>query len=302
VPIATFRALREKMANMFVKAYVLESMAYRTAGAMDAAIEQIDKSQPDATDKVVKAIEEYAVEASIMKIWGSEALDYAVDEGVQIHGGYGYSQEYAIEGAYRDSRINRLFEGTNEINRLLIPGTILKRSMKGEVPLMPFAAKLEKELAEGGPKAAGDGPLAAEVLVSEQVKRATVYACAKAIKRYMMELSKPERQMVLMAMADMIMEVYGLDSAVSRALQYVDERGADRAAIPMLLTRIHAAETADFVRSSACRLLSNCLEGGELERAVAAVGKILPFVAVPTYELKDRVAAHLIEREAYNLE
>lgn len=302
VPIATFRALREKMANMFVKAYVLESMAYRAAGSMDEAIALIDKSAEDATEKVVAAIEEFAVEASIMKVWGSEALDYAVDEGVQIHGGYGYSQEYAIERAYRDSRINRLFEGTNEINRLLIPGTILKRSMKGQVPLMPFAMKLEKELGEGGPAADDEGPLAAETHLSERVKRAVVLTCGRAIKRYMMELSKPERQMVLMAMADMIMEVYGLDTAVARTRQYVAERGADKARIPVLLTRIYAAETADFVRTTACRLLGNCLEGEELRKAVAAVETLLPFVATPTYELKDQVAAHLIEREAYNLE
>ncbi len=302
VPIATFRALREKMANMFVKAFVLESMAYRAAGAMDEAIARIDKSAEGATDLVVAAIEEYAVEASIMKVWGSEALDYAVDEGVQIHGGYGYSQEYAIERAYRDSRINRLFEGTNEINRLLIPGTILKRSMKGQVPLMPFAMKVEKELAGGGPEAAAEGPLAAEVHLSDRVKRAVVLACGRAIKRYTMELSKPERQMVLMAMADLIMEVYGLDSAVARTMQYVAERGEGRARVPLLLTRIYAAETADLVRTTACRLLGNCLEGEELRKAVSAVETLLPFVPTPTYELKDQVAAHLIEREAYNLE
>lgn len=302
--IGTFRALREKMADIFIKAYVLESMAYRTAGLMDEAILRIDKSAPDASEQVVKAIEEYAIEASIMKVWGSEATSFAMDEAVQIHGGYGYIQEYPVERGYRDSRINRIFEGTNEINRMLIPGTLLKRSMKGQVPLMPFVGKIQKALKDPSamPKKPESGPLASEAHAVELARRAVALTCGSAIRKYLAKLGQPEHQMVLIAMADLIMEVYALDSAVNRTLQAIEARGEGGSRISITATRVFVAEAVDKIRTIAYRLLSNCMEGDELEGGLASLGELLPYIPLSTFALKDELAAHLLEREAYNLE
>ena len=301
--IGTFRALREKMANMFVRSFVCESMAYRTAGAMDTAIKEIDQTAPDGMEKVTRAIEEYAIEASIMKVWGSEALDYATDEAVQIHGGYGYVEEYPVERGYRDSRINRIFEGTNEINRMLIPGTLLKRNMKGQVPFMAAVAKVQKELKDPSTlPQLGEGTMAEPIFVAEMTKRAVLLACGTAVRAYLTKLTQPDYQMVLMSMADLLMEAYAVDSAVTRTLQYIEERGEKKARIPIALTKIFAAETSDKVRTLASRLIANCLEGEKADTAVQGVNTLLPFVPTATFDLKDEVAAHILERETYNLE
>src|SRR5207245_4036715 len=147
--IADFGLVREKLANMASLIYVGESLVYRTVGMMDMALNEIDKSGVDAAKETRKAIEEYAVECSIIKVWGSELLDYVVDETVQIFGGYGFVEEYPAERAYRDARVNRIFEGTNEINRLLIMQMLLKRSMSGQLPLMTVIKKLMDEIVSG---------------------------------------------------------------------------------------------------------------------------------------------------------
>ncbi len=148
-PLSDFGAIKEKIANMAVKIYAAESATYRTVGLIDEILEQIDENDPDYNEKALKGIEEYAIECSIIKVFGSEVGDYCVDENVQIHGGYGYSQEYPAERHYRDSKINLIFEGTNEINRLLIPGMLLKKAMKGELPLLQAGKKLMDDLLSG---------------------------------------------------------------------------------------------------------------------------------------------------------
>src|SRR5205814_6015627 len=147
--IADFGLVREKLANMATLIYVGESLVFRTVGMMDAALAAIDKSAPDASKKTLKAIEEYAVECSIIKVWASEMLDYVVDETLQIYAGYGFVEEYPAERAYRDARINRIFEGTNEINRLIITGFLLKRAMGGQLALMPAIKQLMDEVLSG---------------------------------------------------------------------------------------------------------------------------------------------------------
>jgi hypothetical protein len=226
-----------------------------------------------------------------------------MDEAVQIHGGYGYVEEYPVERGYRDARITRIFEGTNEINRLLIPGTLLKRSMKGQVPIMPYFAKVQQELKNGTlPTPAADGPIAAEVHAVELAKRAAVYACASAIRKYLTKLGQPEHQMVLIAMADLVMETFALDSTVSRTVQYVAERGPDKARISVALTRLFVTQTVDKMRVIANRLLANVLEGAELDAGLAAMNTLLPFSRLDTFAVKDELAEHLLAREAYSLE
>src|SRR5205823_9208982 len=175
-----------KLANMATLIYVGESLVYRTVGMMDAALSEVEKSGANAAQETRKAIEEYAVECSIIKVWGSEMVDYVVDETVQIYGGYGFVEEYPAERAYRDARINRIFEGTNEINRLIITGFLLKRAMSGQLPLMPAIKKLMDEVLAG--PALGEeieGPLSEERKLVAQAKKLSLFAAGAATQKYM---------------------------------------------------------------------------------------------------------------------
>src|SRR3954449_6356320 len=187
--IADFGLVREKLANMATLIYVGESLVFRTVGMMDTALAVIDKSAADAAKKTLKAIEEYAVECSIIKVWASEMLDYIVDETVQIYGGYGFVEEYPAERAYRDARINRIFEGTNEINRLIITGFLLKRAMGGQLPLMPAIKQLMDEVLSG-PSAVEDvdGVLAEEQKLVASAKKLGLFAAGAATQKYMMQI------------------------------------------------------------------------------------------------------------------
>src|SRR5437763_7689778 len=184
--IADFGLVREKLANMAALIYVGESLVFRTVGMMDTALASVDKSADDSARLTLKAIEEYAVECSIIKVWASEMVDYVVDETVQIFGGYGFVEEYPAERAYRDARINRIFEGTNEINRLIITGFLLKRAMSGQLPLMPAIKKLMDEVLAGPALAEEvEGPLVEERKLVTQAKKLGLFAAGAATQKYM---------------------------------------------------------------------------------------------------------------------
>ncbi|HEX6988718.1 MAG TPA: acyl-CoA dehydrogenase family protein, partial [Bacillota bacterium] len=238
--IASFPLIQQKLARMAARTYALESMVYRTAGLFDDTLSQLDDSADDAGLQAAAAIAEYAVEASINKVFGSEALDFVVDEAVQIHGGYGYIQEYAVERAYRDARINRIFEGTNEINRLLIPGTLLRRAMKGEVPLMEALGRVQQELASLSPLAgmggAGD-PLQALRGQVEGARKAALMVAGLGVQKYMMQVE--EQQEFLAAAGDLAIELFAAESAVIRA-QKAAAAGHPEAALHGALARLHA--------------------------------------------------------------
>ena len=299
--ISKFHAIKEKLALMFARTYAVESMGYRTTGAIDARAEKIDKKSPRAPEEMVKAVEDFAVEASILKVAGSEALWYCADEGVQIHGGYGYIAEYAVERVYRDCRVNRIFEGTNEINRMLIPGTILKRAMKGQFDLLGAVQKIAAEAKDPGklPKP-GKGPLAEEACVADLLKRGVLYASNHAVTKHMADLQK--QQMLQMAMADMMMEAYAVDSMVARARQIATEQGEDKARIPALLTKLYLANAVRAVRARAEELLIDVSEDAELAGRIDELSRFLPIYRFPTMPAKLAVADHLIERERYVLE
>jgi len=217
--LCDFGLIREKLARMAALAYVGEAMSYRTTGLVDrrAAAGGATPGTPAFERDLIAAVEEYLVEASILKVWGSEALDQAADEGVQIHGGYGFVEEYAIERIYRDSRVNRIFEGTNEINRMLVPGTMLKRAAKGGFPLPELCRAVAEAVARGELPAGGRGRLAREARVAERNKQLFAFAAGVALEA--LGPAVAERQEGLGALADVAIEAFAVDSAVARALQ-----------------------------------------------------------------------------------
>src|SRR5258707_374799 len=219
--IADFGLVREKLANMATLIYVGESLVYRTVGMMDVALGEVDKSGADAAKETRKAIEEYAVECSILKVWGSAMIDYVVDETVQIYGGYGFVEEYPAERAYRDARLNRIFEGTNQINRLIITGFLLKRAMSGQLPLMPAIKKLMDEVL-AGPSAGEEleGPLADERKLVAQAKKLALFVSGSATQKYMQAIQ--DHQEIMGAIADMTIQTYAMESAGLRAQQIVE--------------------------------------------------------------------------------
>ena len=223
--IAEFGLIREKLARMVALAYVGEAMSYRTTALIDrrAAAGGHRRGTAEYEQDLVAAVEEYNIEASILKVWCSEALFQAADEGVQIHGGYGFVEEYPIERIFRDNRVNRIFEGTNEINRLLVPGTLLKRAAKGAFPMMDMAGSVAAALREEGPPPTPPGPLSRERRVAELGKYLFAYATQVAVEAFGAGIG--ERQEVLGALADVAIEAYAVDSAVGRALQRPDPVG-----------------------------------------------------------------------------
>ena len=263
--IADFGLVREKLANMATLIYVGESLVYRTVGMMDVALAEVDKSGADAAKETRKAIEEYAVECSIIKVWGSEIIDYVVDETVQIYGGYGFVEEYPAERAYRDARINRIFEGTNEINRLIITGFLLKRAMSGQLALLPAIKQLMAEVL-AGPSLGEEfeGPLAEERKLVASAKKLGLFAAGAATQKYMQAIQ--EEQEVMGAIADMVMEIYAMESAVLRAQKMVERGGEAAAAMPIAMTRVTSQATERL----------GCICHRQWRRPKRRRGKLLP--------------------------
>src|SRR5436305_146654 len=235
--IADFGLVREKLANMAALIYVGESLVYRTVGMMDVALNEIDKSAVDAAKETRKAIEEYAVECSIIKVWGSEMVDYVVDETVQIFGGYGFVEEYPAERAYRDARINRIFEGTNEINRLIITGFLLKIVMSGQLPLMPAIKRTLDEVMAGPSTEEFEGALADERKLVSNAKKLTLLLAGAASQKDMMALQ--EQQEIMGAIADMIIETFAMDSAVLRTRKLIEKNGEQQSQLALAMTQVY---------------------------------------------------------------
>src|SRR2546429_7296159 len=277
-----FGLVREKLANMASLIYVGESLVYRTVGMMDMALNEIDKSGVDAAKETRKAIEEYAVECSIIKVWGSEMVDYVVDETVQIFGGYGFVEEYPAERAYRDARINRIFEGTNEINRLIITGFLLKRAMSGQLPLMPAIKKLMDEVLSVrslGEETEGPLALSEERKLVAQAKKLGLFVSGAATQKYMQAIQ--DQQEVMGAIADMTIEIYAMESAVLRAQKMVEgasssKQGEAAAALPIAMTRVDLTQALEKVDASAKKVIADVAEGDMLRTQLAIVRRGLP--------------------------
>jgi alkylation response protein AidB-like acyl-CoA dehydrogenase len=294
--IADFGLIREKLANMAAGIFTGEAMAYRTVGMMDAAIEQLGPKHDDMA-LVRKVIDDYAVECSILKIWGSEFIDYVVDETVQIYGGYGFVEEYPAERNYRDVRVNRIFEGTNEINRLLITGLLLKRAMSGQLPLMAAIKKLMDEVLSGTAEEPEDGPLAAERKLVATAKKIGLFAAGIATQRYMQAIQ--DQQEIMGAIANMTIESYAMESAVLRAQKLALRNGEANTALPIAMTRIYMSGAMDRIESAAKMVVAACSEGDMLRSQLAILRRLGKYEPFNTVALRQMVAQKVIERGKY---
>ena len=298
--IADFGLVREKIANMAVGIFTGEAMVYRTIGLIDAALSDIDKTSASASKDACKAIEEYAVECSIIKVWASEMIDYVVDENVQIYGGYGFVEEYPAERAYRDARINRIFEGTNEINRLIITGFLLKRAMSGQLALMPAIKKLMDEVLSGPTMAEEvEGPLAEERKLVAQAKKLGLFAAGSATQKYMQAIQ--DQQEVMGAIADMTLETYAMESAVLRAQKLVESKGEPASALAIAMTRVYLTQAMAKVEASAKRIIAAVAEGDMLRTQLAILRRLAKHEPFNTIELGQQIAQRVIEVGKYTL-
>ena len=296
--IGDFGLVREKIANMATLIYVGESLVFRTVGMMDVLLSEIDKESPEAAKDTRKAIEEYAVECSILKVWGSEMIDYVVDETMQIFAGYGFVEEYPAERAYRDARINRIFEGTNEINRLIITGFLLKRAMSGQLPLMPAIKKLMDEVLSG-PSMGEDieGPLAEERKLVANAKKLGLFVSGAATQKYMATIQ--DQQEVMGAIADMTIEIYAMESALLRAQKIVEQKGEAAAALPIAMTQVYMTQALEKIEAAAKKVIADVAEGDMLRTQLAIIRRLAKHEPFNTIPLRQQIAQKTMERGKY---
>ncbi|MBI3975740.1 MAG: acyl-CoA dehydrogenase family protein [Armatimonadetes bacterium] len=293
-PLAAFGLIKQKLAQMAVRLYVGESMVYRTGGLVDGAL----GGMHDDSGAVMAALEEYAVECSINKVFVSEVLDYVVDEMVQIYGGYGFIEEYPAARAYRDARINRLFEGTNEINRLLITGMLLRRAQRGQLPLIPAARAVADDLLN--PALAGDGrftgPLAGERQQVAMAKKAALFAAGVALQKHLVAIE--EQQEILAWLADMVTEIFAMESAVLRAAQ---AGPAGEEALPARLARAYLHEALPRVEGLARQVLAASAEGEDLRTMLAGLRRFIRYVPLNAVAEWRAIADRVTEAGRYPL-
>jgi alkylation response protein AidB-like acyl-CoA dehydrogenase len=293
-PIANFGAIKHKIGEMVVRAYAVESLLYRTAGLIDAWKEA---QTGDHASVLRGALEEFEVEASIAKVAGSEMLDYVLDENVQIHGGNGYVADYPAERAYRDSRVNRIFEGTNEINRLLIPGRLMRKALKGDLPLIPAAKRLLEDIMSPGlAEVPCDGLLEAEAAAVLAFRKVALLILGAAMQKHGQRIA--EEQEVLSAIADIATDLFAAESAVLRAMAAGDAR-TPTAALQAQAARAYVSDAAARIEFSAKTALAAMAEGDELRTQLAALRRVLKVAPANTVALRRELAEQTVARGAY---
>jgi alkylation response protein AidB-like acyl-CoA dehydrogenase len=293
-PIASFGAIKHKLGEMIVRAYAVQSLNYRTGGMIDA---RINATPHEAEDQSVAlaVLEEYAVEASIAKVAGSEMMNYVLDENIQVHGGNGYVRDYPAERHYRDSRVNRIFEGTNEINRLLIPGMLARRAAKGDVAVIAAAKALQDELL--GPLAVAvdsGSPLGDEQRALQSFKKATLMVLGLAMQTYREKLA--DQQEVLMYLADMLIDTYSAESALLRAEANV---GRTDGPLQVDAARVFVNDAALRIDAAARQALAVMLEGDLLRTTMSALRRLFKQMPVNTAGLRRRLADAAVARGGY---
>jgi alkylation response protein AidB-like acyl-CoA dehydrogenase len=289
--IAEFGMIQHKLAEMAIRIYAAESTSWRVVGLIENELEGFSWKSPSAAQTMLKAVEEFAAECSYIKVFASEMLDYVVDEGVQIHGGYGYHQDYAVERAYRDSRINRIFEGTNEINRLLATGMLLKRAQRGQLPLVEAVKKLQAEILAGPTLAAGgdeDAKLAANA------KKVALFTLGVAYQKFMTALE--DQQEVLAGLTDIMMNAFAMESVLLRTQKLAAQKKGDIAAD---MCAVFLREAMETVESAARTVLAASSEGDALRTNLAVLKRFTKFEPVNAIASRRRIAARLLEADRY---
>ncbi len=297
--IADFGMIQHKLAEMAIKIYATESTSYRVVGLIDAELQEFSWEKPDAAATMLKAVEEFAVECSYIKVFASEMLDYVVDEGVQIHGGYGFHQDYAVEHAYRDSRVNRIFEGTNEINRLLATGMMLKRAQRGQLPLVEAVKKLQSELLSG-PTLSTDsasGPLAEETKLIANAKKIGLLTLGVAFQKFMTALE--EQQEIMAGITDILMNTFAMESSCLRARKIsASGKNADNATE---MTQVFVRESMDLIESTARTVLAASSDGDGLRTNLAVLKRFSKYEPVNVVAIRRRIAGRMIDGGKYSV-
>lgn len=298
VAIATFGAIKHKLGEMTARQYALESMMYRTAGLIDQRIDATPDKKADNPAPMLQALEEFAVEASIAKVLGSEVIDYIIDENLQIHGGNGFVRDYPAEGHYRDARVNRIFEGTNEINRLLIPGMLMKKALKGELPLMAAAKALQDEIMSPSMSMPdeGDGALTAESRACITFKKVVLLVAGTAMQRFGTKLE--QEQEVLSYLADILIDTYAAESAVLRAKAVVTSK-ASNADLHQDAASLSVNEAAGRIELAARSALAAMADGDVLRTQLAALRRLLKITPVNTVTIRRKLADATVAKGGY---
>lgn len=298
VAIATFGAIKHKLGEMTAREYALESLMFRTAGLIDQCIAAAPDQKANDATPMLQALEEFAVEASIAKVLGSETVDYIIDENLQIHGGNGFVHDYPAEGHYRDARVNRIFEGTNEINRLLIPGMLMKKALKGELPLMAAAKQLQDEIMSPSMSVPDDGDavLGAELRACGAFKKVVLMIAGTAMQTYGTKLE--QEQEVLSYLADILIDTYASDCAVLRA-QDASASGVANVDLHIDAARVSVSEAAGRIELSARSCLAAMTEGDVLRTQLAALRRLLKVTPANTVVMRRRLADATVAKGGY---
>ena len=299
-PIAEFGLIQQKIADSCARIFATESMTYRTAAMIDAVLSGVSHDSTEGAQQILKGIEEYAIECSIMKVMGSEYLGFVCDEAVQIFGGYGYSKDYPVERFYRDARINRIFEGTNEINRLLIPGMLLRRAMKGELALIPAAQKLMDEIVGFPPlEEEADQWLSQEKKFVKNAKKIALMTAGAAVQKYLDKLV--DQQEIMGHLSNIIMEVYACESSLLRTLKVAAAHGEEKARLHGAMTQMYIAEAAARIEGEAKTVLAALSEGDMLRTQLAALKRFSKFVPMDIITAGRQVAKAALDANNWPL-
>jgi len=297
-PIAEFGLIKHKIAEMAIRIFTIESMVYRTAALVDRILQRIDHHAEDVGIQMANGIEEYAIEDSINKVYSSEMMDYIADEALQIHGGYGYIHDYAIERGYRDSRISRIVEGTNEINRLLIMDMLTKRAMKNRLPFLATAQKVANELLTLRPKVEmDDGKLTLQKEMVEMSKKIVLLVAGAAVQKYMMKLA--EEQEILSSISDIVIEVFAMESALLRAMKSMEKFGDEKSQIQKAMVQVYVNDAVNRLEGFAKQAFAAIAEGDTLRTQLSALKNLTRFTPVNTVALRREIADAVIKVGRY---